>query len=122
MDVRGVNQGGVVKFSVQQQSSVVTDKAEIEPNLPLGQADEQYSDEPTLSNESVKQVVDGLNRVMDAFNSELKFVYHEKLKKYYVTIVNSQTNEVVKEIPPKKLLDFFANVNEQLGLIIDHKI
>ncbi len=38
----------------------------------------------------------------------MKFEFHDKLNEYYVTIIDEVTREVVKEIPPKKLLDMFA--------------
>ncbi len=47
---------------------------------------------------------------------------HEKLHEYYVTVVDAKTNETVKEIPPKKLLDIYAVMLESIGLIVDHRI
>ncbi|WP_249650867.1 flagellar protein FlaG, partial [Lysinibacillus sp. D4A3_S15] len=51
-----------------------------------------------------------------------KFVYHEGLERYYVTVGDQGTDEVVKEIPPKKLLDTFYEMQKMLGMIVDEKI
>lgn len=76
----------------------------------------------TFSKEKVKEVVDGMNKLLEASPTSLKFEFHEKLHEYYVKIINDKTKEVVREIPPKKMLDFYAAMTEFLGLMIDKKI
>ncbi|KYD19323.1 flagellar protein FlaG [Caldibacillus debilis] len=68
------------------------------------------------------ELVDNLNRFLRPTFVSIQFELHEKLNEYYVKIVDSETGEVIKEIPPKKLLDIYAALVEQLGLIIDEKI
>lgn len=62
-----------------------------------------------------------MNEVFEINNKDLKFVYQEGLKKYFVQLVNSETDEVVKEISPKKLLDTFYEMQKLIGMIIDEK-
>lgn len=70
----------------------------------------------------VQEAVNKLNEMLDVNNSTSKFLYHEGLERYYVTVVDRQTEEVVKEIPPKKLLDAFYEMQKMLGMIVDEKI
>ena len=79
-------------------------------------------DNEKLSKAGAKQAVESFNDLMESINSHLKYTYHEQLNEYYVEIVDSRTNEVVREIPPKKLLDMVASMYRQLGFIIDHKV
>lgn len=72
--------------------------------------------------EKVVKTVEGLNEFLSPSHTSLKFVFHEKLNEYYVTLVDDKTNEVVKEIPSKKMLDFYAAMTEAIGLMIDKKI
>lgn len=76
----------------------------------------------TIPKEKMEAVVEGLNKYLKQSNTALKFQYHEKLQEYYVTLIDEKTKEVVREIPPKKMLDFYAAMNEFLGLIVDKKI
>ena len=76
----------------------------------------------SIPKEKMEGVVEGLNKYLKQSNTALKFQYHEKLQEYYVTLVDENTKEVVREIPPKKMLDFYAAMNEFLGLIVDKKI
>lgn len=80
------------------------------------------TDEYLPNKNSVKEIVSQLNDFIDPVKTNLKFEYHEDLNDYYVTIVNSSTKEVIKEIPPKKMLDMYASMIEFMGLLIDEKI
>lgn len=88
----------------------------------------KHSEPVTLHNESavnakdVDSVMTVLNGFIDPSRTNLKFVYHEQLNEYYVTVVNPLTNETVKEIPPKRMLDMYAAMAEFMGIIIDKKI
>ncbi|MFJ7917861.1 MULTISPECIES: flagellar protein FlaG [unclassified Lysinibacillus] len=70
----------------------------------------------------VQQAVNTMNQMLEVTHSAAKFVYHEGLERYYVTVVDQNTEEVVKEIPPKKLLDAFYEMQKMLGVIVDKKI
>ena len=70
----------------------------------------------------VKDVVVKMNEMLDATNNASKFMYHEGLDRYYVSVVDRETEEIVKEIPPKKLLDAFYEMQKMLGMIVDEKI
>lgn len=70
----------------------------------------------------VQKAVNTINEMLEVNNSTSKFMFHEGLERYYVTVVNRDTEEVVKEIPPKKLLDAFYEMQKMLGMIVDEKI
>ncbi|PJO41190.1 flagellar protein FlaG [Lysinibacillus xylanilyticus] len=70
----------------------------------------------------VQQAVNTMNQMLEVTHSAAKFVYHEGLERYYVTVVDQNTEEIVKEIPPKKLLDAFYEMQKMLGMIVDKKI
>lgn len=55
----------------------------------------------------LETVVDQANAILKKQNTDLKFIKHEELNEYYIQIVDVD-NRVVKEIPSKKELDFFA--------------
>ena len=44
-----------------------------------------------------------MNDLLEANHSSSKFMYHDGLDRYYVTVVDKDTDEVVKEIPPQKI-------------------
>ncbi|TFB24373.1 flagellar protein FlaG [Filobacillus milosensis] len=78
--------------------------------------------EESLSKDEAIKLIEGLNDFLSPVDTQLKFEFHDKLDEYYVTLINPETKEVVKEIPPKKLLDVYAAMAEQLGFIVDEKV
>lgn len=72
--------------------------------------------------QEIETVVNKLNGFIDPLRTNLKFVFHEELNEYYVTVINPITNETVKEIPSRKMLDMYAAMAEFMGILIDKKI
>lgn len=72
--------------------------------------------------EKLTAAVDTMNEVLETTNKASKFVLHEGLNKYFVRLVDSKTEEVIKEIPPQKLLDAFYEMQKMAGMIVDEKI
>lgn len=69
--------------------------------------------------EAYKIAVNKLNEFMESTNRNSKFIFHDGLEKFYVEIVDSITQEVVKEIPPKELLDAYYEMQKLVGKIFD---
>lgn len=76
----------------------------------------------TIKKEDVEDAVEKINEFIDPLQTNLRFVYHEDLNEYYVTVVNPITDEVVREIPPKKILDMYAAMNNVVGIVVDESI
>jgi flagellar protein FlaG len=70
----------------------------------------------------IEEVIETMNNFLELTHTNMKFELHEKLERYYVTVVDSDTQEVIKEIPPKKLLDAYAKMAEFMGILVDEKI
>ncbi|HLS66054.1 MAG TPA: flagellar protein FlaG [Pseudogracilibacillus sp.] len=74
------------------------------------------------SKKNVKLVTDKLNNFIEPIVHNIKFVYHEDLHEYYVTVVDPNTDEVIREIPPKKMLDMYYAMADYMGLLVDEKV
>ncbi|MCE4046492.1 MAG: flagellar protein FlaG [Lysinibacillus fusiformis] len=79
-------------------------------------------DDQEISKDKLQNVVDTVNEFLQVNHNASKFVLHDGLDRYFVQVVDTQTEEVVKEIPPKKLLDAFYEMQKLLGMIVDEKI
>lgn len=62
-----------------------------------------------------------MNKFMELLNADLHFSVHERTKRLTVQVVSTKDNRVLKEFPPKELLDTLANISEYVGLILDKK-
>lgn len=78
---------------------------------------ENANRQPT--NEQVKKAVEALNKKME--HSEAVFGIHEDTNRVTIKIVDKDTKEVIKELPPEKTLDMIAKVWEMAGILVDEK-
>ena len=69
--------------------------------------------------ESIRRAVDNINKKLT--NSEAVFGIHEKTNRVTIKIVDKETKEVIKELPPEKTLDMISKVWEIAGLLVDEK-
>lgn len=72
--------------------------------------------------EAFQIAVNKLNEFMEHAQKNSKFIFHEGLGKYYVEVVDAKTEEVIKEIPPKELLDAYYEMQKMIGHIVDQSI
>lgn len=76
----------------------------------------------TVPKEEVAKQIDGLNKILQSKQSHVKFVLHDELNEYYVQIVDNRTEQVIKEIPSKKMMDTVAKMYELIGILVDQKL
>lgn len=86
------------------------------------QAEQIANEKDAIPKEKVQKAVDALNEFMTVQNRNSKFIMHDGLERYYVEVVDAETEEVIREVPPRKLLDAFYTMQKFLGMIIDEKI
>lgn len=75
-----------------------------------------------VTKETVQNRVEGMNEFLEPTTTAVKFQFHEELNEYYVQVIDSITDEVIKEIPSKKFLDMYASMTELMGIIVDEKL
>jgi len=55
-------------------------------------------------------------------NIGLKFSVHSQTGRTMVKVINKDSGNTIREIPPKKLLDLAAKLDEMIGIIFDKKV
>lgn len=81
-----------------------------------------YEQQEKLTIDQAKELVINMNHFLKIEETQLRFQFHEELNEYYVTVIDSQTGEVIREIPPKRLMDIYAAMCEFIGVLVDQKI
>jgi len=75
----------------------------------------------TASPEQIKSAIEVANRKAHFGHTNAKFSYHEATKSISVKIIDDETNEVIKEIPPEETLDMISKMWELAGIMVDEK-
>jgi len=77
---------------------------------------------PMYENSSdVLEAVKQANKATEAVNIGLQFEVHEKTSRIMVQVIDMDKNEVLKEIPPEKILNLIGQIQEMIGLVLDEK-
>ena len=84
-------------------------------NSENGSAREQQQ----ATTEQIKKAVENLNKNMS--HSEAVFGIHEATNRVMIKIVDKESKEVIKELPPEKTLDMIAKAWELAGLLVDER-
>ena len=87
----------------------------------LSQLTELEKRELSISEKAVIDATERANNAVSIANRKFEFSIHEKTKQIMVKVINTDTNEVVREIPPERILDIVAGLLELSGLIVDER-
>jgi flagellar protein FlaG len=125
--VKGVNRmeigiGNLQSNNIEQNVAKIGGEIKIqkpEESLIVGQ-------QHNIANSSMQErliikTIEKANKKFTGDTKELNFSIHEKTRQIMVKIVDKQSKEVIKEIPPEKILDMVASMCESAGLFIDEK-
>ncbi len=72
--------------------------------------------------QELKRVIEELKKRFDLFNKYLKIEIDEELDIPVIKIVDRETNEVVRQIPPEYLLKIMKNIDQVLGLLVNKRV
>ncbi|PUU86919.1 MULTISPECIES: flagellar protein FlaG [Halanaerobium] len=72
--------------------------------------------------EEVKKSVKDVNEIVEKVKEGLSFQIHEKTETMMVQVVDLKTKEVIKEMPPKEMLDLKARIHDMVGILIDETV
>lgn len=72
-----------------------------------------------FTKDNIDKALEKLNTFLRDEDTHAVYEVHDKLKDIMIKIVDNKTNEVVLEIPPKKILDLVAKMCEMVGILVD---
>jgi flagellar protein FlaG len=72
--------------------------------------------------DEVRESVKDVNEIVDKVKEGLSFQIHEDTEKIMVKVVDLNTDEVIKELPPEEMLDLQARIHEMVGILIDETV
>ncbi|MCX8130716.1 MAG: flagellar protein FlaG [Clostridia bacterium] len=74
-----------------------------------------------ISEKVVIEAIEKANKAISGANRKFEFSIHEKTKEIMVKVIDSDSNEVIREIPPEKILDMVAKMWEMAGIMVDER-
>ncbi|WP_235206724.1 flagellar protein FlaG [Paenibacillus tyrfis] len=77
--------------------------------------------ELSISEEAVVKAIQKANKALQGVEKRFEYRVHQQTGEIMVKVLNQETNELIREIPPEKLLDLVAKLQDICGIIIDEK-
>ena len=74
-----------------------------------------------LAKSTVQQALETANESLKINRTSARFKYHEATKQVSIKIVDDETQEVIKEIPPEKAIEMVEKMLELTGILVDEK-
>lgn len=74
-----------------------------------------------LSQKEMQNLVNDLNDKMSKISSDLRFGFNDTVDMMEVTVVNLQTDKVIRRFPTEDAVKLMSSMKEFLGLLFDEK-
>ena len=88
---------------------------ENQQDIPLQKHDEGASER------QAREAIERANRMLFGTDRKFEITIHEKTKDIMVKVVDTKTNETIREIPPQKIVDLVVHLCEIAGILFDEK-
>lgn len=84
---------------------------------------DQKSDnnEATPSDSYIRAEISKANNRLKVHNTRCEFSYHESTKRVSIKVMDRNTEEVIREIPPEETLEMLQKMWELAGFMVDER-
>jgi len=86
-------------------------------NKPINETKE----EPELNEKQLLDVIEKTNKAIEGTSCSFRYSVHDVTKQIMVKVIDNETQEVIKEFPPEKILDMVAKMWEVAGILVDER-
>jgi len=108
-----------IQENIQEQRK--TNKLDIIRQKNISQMNEFELNELPVSERIVIEAIERANNAIVGSNRKFEFTIHESTKEIMIKVLDSETNEIIREIPPEEILDMVAKIWEMVGIIVDER-
>lgn len=112
-----------------QQSQTATPKSsgvEIQKAPVVQEKTEQINAQPKPSKadyeKEMEQLVLELNRSLNPFNTSLRFGFDNSSEDFYVSVIDTKTNDMVRRFPAEEAQIILPKIQEINGLLFDRTV
>lgn len=97
----------------------------VSPNVPAATAEVNgvvtEGKEEEVASRKMKDAIDKVNEKIVPTKTRCEFSYHEDTKRISIKVIDQNTEETIREIPPEETLDMLSKIWELAGLLVDER-
>ena len=100
------------------QSVQQLQKAQISQDK-VSQASSEAKTTKVSSQREMDALIDQLNKSLDPFNTSLRFGFDDSSKDFYVSVIDTQHNQVLRRFPLEQAEQLLPKMKEVTGMLFD---
>lgn len=110
-----------VQVSTEQNSAPKQEIVqEVKPKVDLAQQKAQ-NEKPATTETEARELIDSLNKALNPFNTSLRFGFDNSSEVFYVSVIDTNTSDMIRRFPLEQASTLTAKMNEVTGIIFDEK-
>ncbi|NPA12488.1 MAG: flagellar protein FlaG [Aquificae bacterium] len=121
MDIKAISSTNA-SVNMNSQNIDALNKDQIQKVQQQDQNKQIQNNQQEISPEVLKQALEDLNKKLDMLNSQLKVETDDETGIRVIKIVDKETNEVIRQIPPEVMLKIAKYMDEIAGLLFNEKV
>lgn len=112
----------VINISEEPSTTKLSVKGEArkEKGMTINQGQGSQKDGQAID-QQVKDAVSQVNSKLKMHRTRCEFSYHEETKRVMIKVLDNETNELIREIPPEQTLEMVQKAWELAGFLVDEK-
>lgn len=116
------SQMNTAKVAVTQQAQSVQEIQKTQINQDkIAQQESNAKTQKVGTQEDMDKLIDQLNRSLDPFNTSLRFGFDNSSEDFYVSVIETQTNRMLRRFPLEQAEQLLPKMEEVTGILFDHK-
>lgn len=112
---------GTAPVNVAAASAPVQPAIKSSTGSDAGENKEQSNKEGQATEKQIQVAIEHVKRASQMSRTRCEFSYHEATKRVSIKVLDDETNEVIKEIPPEKSLEMVEKMWELAGILVDER-
>ncbi len=121
-DGLNINPNLVKPIDISQPAAV--ERQPVETPQPEVREEPAVQDKTILNidTDALEKIAEEFNENFQMFNAKIQFSVDKTTGNTVVKIYDKDTEEVIREIPPKELVNLAAKLSDLIGRLVDHTV
>lgn len=90
-------------------------------SIPIEERQGRQGTDRQFDREDLEEAVADTNSMIFGEDRRFEFEVHERTGRMMVKLIDKESDEIVKEIPPEKILDLVASIWDLVGILVDER-
>ncbi len=101
------------------RTAELTKQGQTDKNVKETKQETISESDTTVNEEQAKKIAKGVDDFLKLIQTDLQVEIHQETKTPVFKIVRTDDNKVIKEVPPKVMLDIAVNIKNMVGSFVD---